>query len=223
MTRLMSFCTQPMVAANSAVVAPMKVTKASASGAYSRIGDMRAIRNTPAVTMVAAWISAETGRRAFHRVRQPDVQADLRRLAHRADEQQDADHLVGARCVPNNVNVSVLVLGDAAEDGGELDRAEGPECQRDAEREAEVADAVDDERLDRGGAGGRAVIPVADEQVAHQPDAFPAEEQLHQVVGRHQHQHGEGEQAEIAEEAPAWSSRGSCSRRCRCGSASRRR
>ena len=25
------------------------------------IGDMRAIRNTPAVTIVAAWISAETG------------------------------------------------------------------------------------------------------------------------------------------------------------------
>ena len=25
------------------------------------MGDMRAMRNTPAVTMVAAWISAETG------------------------------------------------------------------------------------------------------------------------------------------------------------------
>ena len=61
MTRLMSFCTQPTVAANSAVEAPMKVTKASAAGAYSISGDIRAIRNTPAVTMVAAWISAETG------------------------------------------------------------------------------------------------------------------------------------------------------------------
>ena len=39
----------------------MKAMKPSAPGAYSRIGDMRAIRNTPAVTIVAAWISADTG------------------------------------------------------------------------------------------------------------------------------------------------------------------
>ena len=57
----MSFCTQAIVAAKMQVVAPMKVTKASAPGAASMIHDMRAIRNTPAVTMVAAWISAETG------------------------------------------------------------------------------------------------------------------------------------------------------------------
>ena len=61
MTRLMSFCTQPTVAANNAVEAPMSVTKVSAYGAYSISGDIRAIRNTPAVTMVAAWIRAETG------------------------------------------------------------------------------------------------------------------------------------------------------------------
>ena len=57
----MSFCTQPMVAANRQVVAPMNATKPRAPGAYSSTGDMRAIRNTPAVTIVAAWISAETG------------------------------------------------------------------------------------------------------------------------------------------------------------------
>src|ERR1700744_5321648 len=61
MTRLMSVWAQPMVAANNAVGAPMKVTNANTVGAYSISGDMRAIRNTPAVTMVAAWISAETG------------------------------------------------------------------------------------------------------------------------------------------------------------------
>ena len=57
----MSFCTSPTVAAKKAVEAPMKVTKARAVGASSKSGDMRATRNTPAVTMVAAWISAETG------------------------------------------------------------------------------------------------------------------------------------------------------------------
>ena len=61
MTRLMSFCTRPTVAAKMAVVAPMKVTNASATGASSNRGDSRATMNTPAVTIVAAWISADTG------------------------------------------------------------------------------------------------------------------------------------------------------------------
>ncbi|MCY1301954.1 hypothetical protein D9M70_515920 [compost metagenome] len=39
----------------------MIVTTVSASGDSSKSGDMRATRKTPAVTMVAAWISAETG------------------------------------------------------------------------------------------------------------------------------------------------------------------
>src|ERR1700735_3960054 len=59
--RLMSFCTRPTVAAKIAVVAPMKVTKAEAVGASSNKGDNRATMNTQAVTMVAAWIKAETG------------------------------------------------------------------------------------------------------------------------------------------------------------------
>ncbi len=46
---------------------------------------------TPAVTMVAAWMSAETGRRAFHGIREPGVQQELRRLAHCAHEQQQTD------------------------------------------------------------------------------------------------------------------------------------
>ncbi len=39
----------------------MKVTKPDASGDSENSGDSRATMNTPAVTMVAAWISAETG------------------------------------------------------------------------------------------------------------------------------------------------------------------
>ena len=59
--RLMSFCTRPIVAAKNAVVAPKNITTACAFGASSNSGDSRATMNTPAVTMVAAWISAETG------------------------------------------------------------------------------------------------------------------------------------------------------------------
>ena len=61
MTRLMSFCTSPMVPAKKAVVAPMNITTAKASGESSKTGDKRATMKTPAVTMVAAWMRAETG------------------------------------------------------------------------------------------------------------------------------------------------------------------
>ena len=57
----MSFCTSATVAAKKAVAAPTATITALASGAYSSSGDMRQTRKTPAVTMVAAWISAETG------------------------------------------------------------------------------------------------------------------------------------------------------------------
>ena len=87
------------------------------------------------------------------------------------------------------------------EDRVEVDRGEEVEDAENAEREAEIADAVDDERLDRGGVRRRAVIPEADQQIGGEADALPAEEHLHEVVGRHQHQHGEGEERQIGEEA----------------------
>src|SRR5215217_259088 len=57
----MSFWTVPTVAAKSAVAAPTKVTSAVAVSLVSNIGDRRQTMNTPAVTIVAAWISALTG------------------------------------------------------------------------------------------------------------------------------------------------------------------
>ena len=45
----------------SAVVAPMISTKESAVSESSKSGDMRATMKMPAVTMVAAWMSAEIG------------------------------------------------------------------------------------------------------------------------------------------------------------------
>jgi hypothetical protein len=46
---------------NSAVIAPMTRMKFSAVSDSSNSGDMRATMKMPAVTMVAAWISAEMG------------------------------------------------------------------------------------------------------------------------------------------------------------------
>ena len=45
----------------SAVIAPMVMTNDSAVSDSSKSGDMRATMKMPAVTMVAAWMSAEIG------------------------------------------------------------------------------------------------------------------------------------------------------------------
>src|SRR4051794_26180370 len=57
----MSFCTMPIRPVQNAVVAPMNSTKLSAVCDSSNSGDMRATMKMPAVTIVAAWISAEIG------------------------------------------------------------------------------------------------------------------------------------------------------------------
>src|SRR5260370_17122183 len=60
-TFLMSHCFRAMVAANSAVNAPTPATTVCDTGASENSTWQRATRYTPAVTIVAAWISADTG------------------------------------------------------------------------------------------------------------------------------------------------------------------
>src|ERR1700759_1346387 len=57
----MSLATMPSSPMKNAVVAPMTSTNDSAVSDSSNNGDMRATMKMPAVTMVAAWISAEIG------------------------------------------------------------------------------------------------------------------------------------------------------------------
>src|ERR1700723_4784321 len=57
----MSLLTMPTNPMKNAVVAPMMRTVESAVSDSSNKGDMRATMKMPAVTMVAAWISAEMG------------------------------------------------------------------------------------------------------------------------------------------------------------------
>src|ERR1700722_576240 len=57
----MSLLTTPSSPMKKAVVAPITKTNDSAPSEYSNSGDMRATMKMPAVTMVAAWISAEIG------------------------------------------------------------------------------------------------------------------------------------------------------------------
>ena len=143
------------------------------------------------------------GRRTLHGVGQPGMQQKLGRLAHGAHEQQETDQRQGIDVGAQELHGLADLIRRRGEDRVVLDGVEQGEGGEDAEREAEIADAVDDEGLDRRGIGCGAVIPEADEQVAHQPHAFPAEEELHEVVGGHERQHREGEEREIGEEARA--------------------
>src|SRR4030095_303726 len=61
MTRLISLFTMPISPVKNAVVAPTTSTVLSAVSDNSNNGDMRATMKMPAVTIVAAWISAEIG------------------------------------------------------------------------------------------------------------------------------------------------------------------
>src|SRR3984885_16090211 len=57
----MSSLAQPMIAPNISVTAPTMITPSRASGDRLYSGLDRTIRYTPAVTIVAAWINADTG------------------------------------------------------------------------------------------------------------------------------------------------------------------
>ncbi len=143
------------------------------------------------------------GRRALHGVGEPGVQQELRRLAHGAHEQQQAQRRQDVDLVAEELEALAGHAGRGVEQLVEVDGVEHREQPEDAEREAEVADAVDDEGLDGRRVGLGLGVPEADQQVGEEADALPAEEHLHEVVGRHQHQHGEGEAAEVGEEARA--------------------
>src|SRR6185437_10239557 len=60
-TFLMSHCLRPIVAANSAVTVPITATVMQAVVDIAKSALLRAMRYTPAVTIVAAWMSADTG------------------------------------------------------------------------------------------------------------------------------------------------------------------
>ena len=139
--------------------------------------------------------------RAFHRVGKPGVEAELRRLAHRADEQQQAEHGHGVEAVTQEADGRTGHRRGHFQNFRDRDGIEHQIGAENAHHEAKVADAVDDERLDRGRVGRRLAEPETDQQVGGQTHAFPTEEHLQQIVRGHEHQHREGEEREIGEEA----------------------
>ena len=120
-------------------------------------------------------------RGAFHRVRKPDVQRNLRGFAGGAEDQQKSDG-------GENATVPFRVDADRVEDVAEVERTELANDEEHREQEAEVADAVDDEGLFAGVGGGVLLEVEADEQVGGKTDALPADEHEQEAFGEHQHQ-----------------------------------
>nr|GEU28382.1 hypothetical protein [Tanacetum cinerariifolium] len=137
--------------------------------------------------------------RTFHRVRQPHVQRELGRFTHGADEQADACH--GQQCPVGAWQREQRQRFALGKHFLVVHGAGVGQQQADAEDEAEVAHAVDQERLHVGDDRGRTLVPETDQEVRDQAHRFPAEEQLQEVVGHDQHQHREREQRDVREEA----------------------
>ena len=88
----MSGCTSATVPARSAVSAPTHATTVDRVAARARRTGWRGTtRKTPAVTIVAAWISAETGVGPSIASGSQRCRRDLRALADAADEQEQGD------------------------------------------------------------------------------------------------------------------------------------
>ena len=126
------------------------------------------------------------GRRALHRVRQPDVERELRRLADGAEIDAEGDDAEpGER---QHVGVRELQQPDEVE-GARL----APQ-EHDADEQAHVAGLGRPERLDRRARRLGPLIPVADQQVGAEADQLPADEELEEVRREDEPHHREREE-----------------------------
>ena len=135
-------------------------------------------------------------RGAFHRVRQPDVQRNLRGLANGANKEQQTDsgqNACGAKGFDRHPS-GLLKNRD------EIHGMKSPEQEQNADGESQVADARGDKSFLAGADRGLLQEPETDQQVAAQAHAFPAHEHQHHVRGQHQRQHEKYEQVQVGKE-----------------------
>src|SRR5437867_7935515 len=184
----MSGCTRPTVAAKSAVAVPTQRTTSGAVPERSKSAWLRATMYTPAVTMVAAWMSAETGVGPSIASGNHVWSGSWADLPHAPMNRSSAMPVaVAGASVSAPLNTAVL------------QRAQhGPE-PHDAEAEAEVAHTVHDERLLPRLGRRRTRVPEPDQQVRAEPHRFPEDVQEQEVAGDDEHRHREHEQVQVRE------------------------
>ena len=184
MTRLMSFCTRPTVAAKKAVTAPTSVTTCSAIGRQLEQRRQARHHEHAGGHHGRGMDQRRDRRRALHGVGQPGVQQELRRLAHRAHEQQQAQHgqrvaLVAEElhrsCRPRRARRANTASKPIVPNTTKMPKMPSakPKSPTRLTTKALIAAAL---------AVGL-LVPEADQQVGGEAHALPAEEHLQEVVG----------------------------------------
>ena len=130
--------------------------------------------------------------RALHRVGEPGLERELRRLRDGAAEEPERDEVdrPGAGLTARPLEGRV-----------ERQRAGALDEQEEGERHRRVAERVHDERLLGGGDRARPLVVEADQQVGAEPDEAPADEQQQQVAALDEQEHREDEQRHVREVA----------------------
>ena len=149
------------------------------------------------------------GRRAFHGVRQPNVERELRRLGDASHEEEHAREREEA-FLPDPRSGTRAELSDRTVDfrerqhvtsGVSLRLGKHGEHDHDRRHEQRVADAVGHEGLLRSVARRLLLDVEADQEVRAQADQFPEDEQDQDVVRDAEAEHREREQRQVGEEA----------------------
>ena len=121
------------------------------------------------------------------------MQGQLRRLRHRADQQEQADR--------GNDRAAFGQLMHAVEEPTVVQHAQVQEDKESGEDHADVADGIHHERFATGKHRRRSLVPEADQQVGAESDTCPADDQPDQIPGQDEQQHGEHEEIHVGEES----------------------
>ena len=179
----------------------MMVTKASAAGACSNSGESRATMKTPAVTMVAAWISAETGVGPSIASGSQVCSRNCADLPIAPMKSSRQVIVIASTSRPKTWIVLWARPGAAAKIGSKVTEFVSTKTRKMPSVKPKSPTRLTTKALIAAALAEGFSIPEADQQIGGEADALPAEEHLHEIVGRHQHQHGEGEERQIGEEA----------------------
>ena len=135
-------------------------------------------------------------RGTLHRIGQPHIKRELRRLAGSSCKQEKAD---GGQNSDRSQRFDGEVAGvfEPQEHSGEIDPFESPVDQHNGEDESEIADTIYDECFLCSICSGFPREPKTDEEVGAQSNALPSNKHEEVIVGQDQRKHEEDEQVQI--------------------------
>ena len=172
----------------------MIATAACAAGDKVNNTFVRAIRYTPAVTMVAACISALTGVG-------PAIASGSQVCSGNCADFPTAPPISRNAIVTTVASPVDHKDGAFSKDRRQLQRLRMLHHHKQCNGHRGIAYTRNDERLAGSGAIGGILIPEAYQEVGAQPHAFPSKIHQQQVVRQHQHQHGAHKEVHAGEEA----------------------